>query len=73
LNRLLKASQARATTLLKEKEDELHRLAHALVEHETLNLEEVRKVIRGEPIRDLSAKLLQVEELPERDLVPSTP
>lgn len=47
-------------------------LAHALVEHETLNLEEVKKVIRGEPIRDLTAKLLEVEEESERDLAPTT-
>lgn len=29
-------------------------LAHALVEYETLNAEEVRKVIKGESIRDIS-------------------
>lgn len=34
-----------------------HQLAHALVEHETLNADEVRKVIKGEPIRDLSEVL----------------
>lgn len=28
-------------------------LAHALVEHETLNSDEVRKVIKGETIRDI--------------------
>jgi hypothetical protein len=48
------------------------KLAHALVEHETLNLEEVKKVIRGEPIRDLTAKLLEVEEA-DSNLAPSAP
>lgn len=28
-------------------------LAHALVEHETLDSDEVRKVIKGEPIRNI--------------------
>lgn len=32
-------------------------LAHALVEHETLDAEEVRKVIRGEPIRNIKEKI----------------
>jgi len=34
-----------------------HQLAHALVEHETLNADEVRKVIKGESIRDISQVL----------------
>lgn len=32
-------------------------LARALVEHETLTADEVRKVIKGESIRDLQEKL----------------
>lgn len=31
-----------------------HQLAHALVEHETLDSDEVKKVIRGEPIRNIA-------------------
>ncbi|RDX56804.1 ATP-dependent metallopeptidase Hfl [Lentinus brumalis] len=50
---LLIAGESRVTTLLKSKSEELHRLAAALVEHETLDLEEVQKVIRGEPIRNI--------------------
>jgi ATP-dependent metalloprotease len=50
---LLQAGEDRAAALLKSKEQELHRLAHALVEHETLDLEEVKKVIKGEPIRTI--------------------
>lgn len=49
-------------TLLKSKEQELHLLANALVEHETLNAEEVRKVIKGEPIRN-------IKELIKDDLI----
>ena len=33
------------------------KLAHALVEHETLDSDEVRKVVRGEPIRNISEVL----------------
>ncbi|KAF7976298.1 hypothetical protein HWV62_5812 [Athelia sp. TMB] len=51
---LLKAGEDRATALLREKEQELHMLAHALVEHETLDADEVRKVIKGEKIRAIS-------------------
>jgi ATP-dependent metalloprotease len=29
-------------------------LAHALVEHETLDSDEVKKVIKGEPIRNIA-------------------
>lgn len=29
-------------------------LAKALVDHETLNLEEVKKVVKGEPIRNIT-------------------
>lgn len=52
ITKLLQQGEARATKLLTEKKEELHRLAHALVEHETLDAEEVKKVIRGEPIRN---------------------
>ncbi|KAF8582330.1 ATP-dependent metallopeptidase Hfl [Ramaria rubella] len=49
---LVEASQTRAKHILSTREEELHRLAHALVEYETLNLEEVQKVIKGEKIRE---------------------
>lgn len=54
---ILKAGEKRATDLLKEKEVELHLLARALVEYETLDLEEVKKVIKGEPIRSIAEVL----------------
>ncbi|KII88517.1 hypothetical protein PLICRDRAFT_161699 [Plicaturopsis crispa FD-325 SS-3] len=57
IKRFVKDGQTRVTSLLKEKEEELHRLAHALVEHETLDLEEVKKVIKGEPIRTITEVL----------------
>lgn len=41
-------------------------LARALMEHETLTADEVRRVIKGEPIRDLQEKL-SVETIPTED------
>jgi ATP-dependent metalloprotease len=40
----------------------LRQLAHALIEHETLNSDEVRRVIKGEPIRDLTEKIMEAAE-----------
>ncbi|KIK47041.1 hypothetical protein CY34DRAFT_21639 [Suillus luteus UH-Slu-Lm8-n1] len=57
ITKLLQQGEARATKLLTEKKEELHLLAHALVEHETLDAEEVKKVIRGEPIRNIKEKI----------------
>ncbi|KAJ7063299.1 ATP-dependent peptidase [Mycena amicta] len=54
---LILAGQSRATTILSSRIDELHRLAHALVEHETLNSDEVKRVIKGEPIRNITQVL----------------
>jgi ATP-dependent metalloprotease len=45
-----------------------HQLAHALVEHETLNLEEVKKVIQGLPIRGLKDKVLEAKQEVSNDL-----
>ncbi|KDQ60825.1 hypothetical protein JAAARDRAFT_31809 [Jaapia argillacea MUCL 33604] len=53
VRRLLKEGESRVMALLKSREVELHRLANALVEHETLDLEEVKKVIKGEKIRTI--------------------
>ena len=40
----------RAKQLLSENIDELHLLAKGLLEHETLSGDEIRQIIRGEPI-----------------------
>ncbi|KAG2020285.1 ATP-dependent peptidase [Coprinopsis cinerea AmutBmut pab1-1] len=57
VTRIVREGEARALALLSSRIDELHRLAHALVEHETLDSEEVKKVIKGEPIRNISEVL----------------
>ena len=54
------------------------KLARALVEYETLDLEEVQKVIRGEPIRSISEVLnadkAEAERMGEGEVVsPSAP
>lgn len=49
-SRILKESYDRAKKLLKSKEKELHLLANALIEYETLSGEEAIKVIQGIPI-----------------------
>ncbi|TFK76445.1 ATP-dependent peptidase [Pluteus cervinus] len=54
---IVQGGEARATALLTARLEELHRLAHALVDHETLDLEEVKKVIKGEPIRTITEVL----------------
>ncbi|TFY79058.1 hypothetical protein EWM64_g4956 [Hericium alpestre] len=51
---LLLSGQVRVEALLSSKLTELHRLAEALIEHETLDMEEVKKVIKGEPIRGIT-------------------
>ncbi|KAF9005647.1 P-loop containing nucleoside triphosphate hydrolase protein, partial [Cyathus striatus] len=54
VSKIIDDSQTRVRDLLKEHESELHLLARALVEHETLDADEVRKVIKGEPLKDIS-------------------
>jgi len=70
IRRILQAGEDRVHALLKSKEHELHLLARALVEHETLNADEVRKVIKGEPIRNI--KEILSEDL-SSSLTESTP
>ncbi|KAF7322974.1 ATP-dependent peptidase [Mycena chlorophos] len=54
---IILAGQSRATTILSSRIEELHRLAHALVEHETLDSDEVKRVIKGEQIRTINEVL----------------
>ncbi|KZT35462.1 ATP-dependent metallopeptidase Hfl, partial [Sistotremastrum suecicum HHB10207 ss-3] len=49
---IVEAGQSRVLKLLKEREVELHRLADALIEHETLDSNEVRRVVRGDKVRE---------------------
>ncbi len=47
---LIGTAYAGAKTLLTDRLDELHRLARGLIEYETLSGEEIRTVLRGEPV-----------------------
>jgi cell division protease FtsH len=47
---IIDGAYQRAKTILSEHMDELHLLAKGLLEHETLSGDEIRNVIRGEPI-----------------------
>ena len=47
---IIDAAYTRAKTILTENIEELHRLARGLLEYETLTGEEIRQVLRGEPV-----------------------
>src|SRR5262249_54360948 len=63
IRRMVEEGEARARRTLTEHMDELHALAKALLEFETLSAEEVRRVIRGETIT-------RVEEPPTKPTKP---
>ncbi|KAL1746381.1 peptidase family M41-domain-containing protein [Schizophyllum fasciatum] len=68
VTRIIKESEQRATEILTTRVVELHRLAESLVEYETLDGDEVRKVIKGEPIRALNEVLEEkIHETEEAD------
>src|SRR5206468_7824228 len=50
VRRLIEEAEGTARTVLTEQLEELHRLAGALLEYETLNGEEAKRAIRGEDI-----------------------
>ncbi|WP_149541343.1 ATP-dependent zinc metalloprotease FtsH [Siccirubricoccus phaeus] len=50
IRRIIDEAYAKARQILSENIDELHLLAKGLLEHETLSGDEIRQVIRGEPI-----------------------
>jgi len=68
---IIDAAYAKAKHVLTENIDGLHLLANGLLEYETLGLEEIRQVLRGEPV----IKKVVDEPAPEnrRASVPNTP
>ncbi|MBC4015182.1 ATP-dependent metallopeptidase FtsH/Yme1/Tma family protein [Siccirubricoccus deserti] len=50
IRRIIDEAYARSKQLLSEHIDELHLLAKGLLEHETISGDEIRQIIRGEPI-----------------------
>jgi cell division protease FtsH len=51
IRHLIDAAEARARDILKESRTALNRLAHALLEYETLSGDEVREVVAGNPVK----------------------
>jgi len=47
---IIDAAYAKAKHILTERIEELHRLARGLLEYETLSGDEIRTVLRGEPV-----------------------
>jgi len=47
---LIDAAYSRAHQILSDNSEELNRLAQGLLEYETLSLEEIKTVLRGEPV-----------------------
>ncbi|MGH7082865.1 MAG: ATP-dependent zinc metalloprotease FtsH, partial [Acetobacteraceae bacterium] len=50
IKHLIDSAYSKAHQILTENLDELHRLAHGLLEYETLSGEEIKTVLRGEPV-----------------------
>jgi len=57
VKRLLEDAYTIASEILKDKQDELHLLANALLQYETLDKDEILKVIKGEPLTEKDEKL----------------
>jgi cell division protease FtsH len=51
IRRIIDAGESTARRILSERMDDLHKIAGALLEYETLSGEEVKALLRGEPIR----------------------
>ncbi len=64
---IIDGAYARATKVLSENIDELHLLAKGLLEHETLSGDEIKQVIKGEPV----IRNRPDEPVPARGSVPS--
>jgi cell division protease FtsH len=50
IKQIIDAAYRRARQILTDNLEELHRLARGLLEHETLSGDEIRQVLRGEPV-----------------------
>jgi len=63
VQRIVEEAYRDACKILKEKEHELHLLASALLQYETLDKHEIMKVIKGEPLLEKEAKLKRDKEV----------
>lgn len=71
VRRFLDEGLERARTLLREKNNELHLLAKALLKYETLSKDEIEKVVRGETLPEKLTTLPGTKiKVPEVPIVP---
>ena len=70
VRRLLEDSHERATKVLTERRHDLDVLAHALVEYEALNADEIKRVLKGEKLPKLTSLANVPIKLPEIVLPP---
>lgn len=70
VTRIVEEAKSRATALLTEKRTELDIVAKALVEYETLSLEEINRVLKGEKLDRMASLLPAALKLPEIVLPP---
>ncbi|MET4701901.1 cell division protease FtsH [Constrictibacter sp. MBR-5] len=70
--KLVEEGENEARRILSEHMDELHRLAKALLEYETLSRDDIDKIIRGEPIQRPDPEEYTRSETPPRSSIPTT-
>lgn len=70
VTRFVEEAKSRATALLTEKRKELDIVAKALLEYETLTLEEINKVLKGEKLDKMTVLVQSPMKLPEIVLPP---
>ena len=71
IRRIVDEAEDRARTIITERQDELHRLAEALLEYETLTAEDVAALLKGEDIHPATAETPPAEEVVP-SVVPAT-
>jgi ATP-dependent metalloprotease len=59
---LLTQSYARASSVLRDNKDQLHKLAEALLKYETLSVDEIERVLRGELLIEKDFEMQQERE-----------
>jgi ATP-dependent metalloprotease len=64
--RFLESGMTRARKLLSDHKDDLHKLASALVEYETLTLEEVKRILAGESLSRVNTEGIKLQGEVER-------
>ncbi|NBO18971.1 MAG: cell division protein FtsH, partial [Proteobacteria bacterium] len=72
VRRLVQDAHDEATHILTDQLDALHRLAAALLEHETLTGDEIKAIVSGEGIKRPDVAALAAKAAPSKSLLPSS-